>query len=103
MLNGQTKMVANELTHQNATNGVAKSATPNQASLASEQSSPGQNNANRTQDDAMVGYVFQRQNDAEFQPYGKSSRWFGAEDSDLIDVCYLVFFSFIMHHLMDYF
>lgn len=89
MLNGQTKMVSNEVSHQNAAS-VAKSAATNSANAVTDQqvSPQGLNSNNRTQDDARVSYhdVYQRQNDADYQPYPKSSRWFGTEDANLIDV-----------------
>ena len=83
MLNGQSKMVSNELQSSAA---VAKSSAinPTNSNMAvtdSQVSSHGQN-SNRTQDDAMVSYVFQRQN------------WFGPEDGNLIDVRYLNFIDF---------
>lgn len=88
-LNGQTKMVSNEVNHQSPATVAAKpAASANSTNSTNDpQTSPQSQNASRsTQDDAMVSYVFQRPNDAEYQPYPKSSRWFGNEDANLIDV-----------------
>ena len=87
MLNGQTKMVSNEVNHQSSTSVVTKPAAASTANSTNEQqSSPqGQNANNRAQDDARVGYGYQRQNDAEYPPFPKS-RWFGAEEPNLINV-----------------
>lgn len=83
MLNGQTKIVPGD--HSTT---ASKSATPNTAANAAaagmaEQQGQG---SNRAQDDAMVSYVFQRQNEAEFPNYTKSTAWFRGEESNLIDV-----------------
>jgi len=96
MLNGQSKMVSNEVNHQNATS-LAKSSVTNSSNTTEQQDSSTTQNSNRTQDDAMVSYVFQRQNDGDYQPYHKSSRWFGAEDGNLIDV------NFVISQLIEYF
>lgn len=85
MLNGQTKIVSNDVNHQTATS-VAKSATPNAGNGNNMSVSEQGQNSNRAQDDHMVSYVFQRQNDSDFQNYGKSSRWFAGEESNLMDV-----------------
>ena len=95
MLDGQTKMVTNEVHNQNVT-AVAKATTSNATSaanlssvVAADQSTTVQTqNSSRTQDDAMVSYVFQRQNDSEYANYSsKPQRWFGTDASgNLIDV-----------------
>ncbi|UXI23142.1 hypothetical protein NH340_JMT09085 [Sarcoptes scabiei] len=99
MLNGQsggTKMVTNEVIHGSSNqNSLTKSATPtvtaNNDNMINVTSNSQNNNNSRTQDDAMVSYMFQRpaaDATGEFhQPYGKSSRWFatGPDDSAIIN------------------
>ena len=71
-----------------ANNSMESSATS--ASLSSTATQP------KTQDDAMVSYMFQRppnpggqDPNSEFGQYGgKSSRWFGTDESALIDVSF---------------
>lgn len=96
MLNGQAKMVSNEVNHQSSGTAIAQntgcSTTSNPTSSGSEpQASPqGQNASRSSQDDAMVSYVFQRQNDSqEYPSYPKSSRWFAPDETTLIDVRFL--------------
>ena len=93
-------MVSNEVNHQSSTSVVAKSVASNPANTNStneqqqQSSSQGQNANNRTQDDAIGSYVFQRPNDTEYPPYAKSSRWFGTEDGNLINVSLTFIFAF---------
>lgn len=48
----------------------------------------------RTQDDAAVGYVFQRPPDPEFSPYGpKQARWALGDDT-IIDVSLFLLYTF---------
>ena len=110
MLNGQTKIVSSDVNHQTSTS-VTKSSTPNagNGNNMAVNDQQGQS-SNRAKDDAMVSYVFQRPNDSDFQNYGKSSRWFAGEESNLIDVrgvfrlflllfMYVIFSIRIMSHL----
>lgn len=88
-LDGQTKMVSNEVNHQSPAAVTAKptaSANANNSTNDPQTSPQSQNASRSTQDDVMVSHVFQRPNDGEYQPYPKSSRWFGNEDANLIDV-----------------
>lgn len=53
----------------------------------------------RTQDDAAVGYVFQRPPDPEFPPFGpKQARWALGDDS-IIDVSSVMFVKSKAHRL----
>ena len=54
-------------------------------------------NSVRSQDDAMVGYFFQRPNDPDFQNYAKQARWALVDDTN-IEVIHLLPHKFCDFH-----
>jgi hypothetical protein len=66
------------------TNGQSPQSVQNNEMQNAVHNAKHNQNSIRSQDDAMVGYFFQRpQTDPDFQNYGKQSRWALGDDSVL--------------------
>lgn len=78
MLNGQSKIVSNDLSHSGSSSGP-KSST-NGSKPGDGPGVPGQDSGRTVQDDGMVPYG----SISEYSSYNtKSSRWFNTDDSSL--------------------